>query len=98
MQTTRSTSSTILLILVLVLTAPIWLTVGGVLIGVFGGIVGVVFGAFGALVGGFFSLLALPFNLVFGSCDVFDDGFHLSGKTLFFLCVVLLVVAAMRRK
>ncbi len=102
MQSTRSSSSTILFILVLVLTAPIWLTAAGVLIGVFGGIIGgifgIIFGIFGALIGGFFALLALPFKIIFGHGDWFDGGFDLSGKGIFFIIIVILLVSAMKRK
>ena len=100
---TRSSSSTILLILILVFTAPIWLTIGGVMIGVIGGILGGIFGAifgvFGALIGGLFALIALPFKILFGSWDGFDGGwFHFSGRDLFIVCIILLVVVAFKRK
>ncbi len=103
MSSPRSSSSTILLILVLVLTAPIWLTIGGVLLGVFGGIVGGLFGAFfglfGALIGGFFALLALPFKILFGDWSCFDGGWsHGTERGLFFLCLLILVVGAMRNR
>lgn len=95
----RSSSSTILLILILVITAPIWLTIGGILIGVFAGVFGALFGIFGALLGGFFALIALPFKLLFGSCDLFDGGwFHLSGRGFVILCVVVLIIAMSRRQ
>jgi hypothetical protein len=102
MSHSRSTSATILLILILVITAPIWLTVGGVLIGVFGGIVGGIFGAifgiFGGLLGAFFALMALPFKLLFGGFDFFDGDFHLSGKAVFIILLVVLLVASLKRQ
>jgi hypothetical protein len=102
MQTTRSTSSTILLILILVLTAPIWLTIGGVFIGVFGGILGglfgVIFGVLGGLLGAFFGLIALPFKVVFGSFDFFDGDWLLSENTMFTIVLLILIVALFRRR
>lgn len=91
------------MILVLVLTAPIWLALGGILLGIFGGIIGGIFGAifgiFGAIVGAFFGIIMLPFKLLFDSCDPFDGGlFHFSGKGILILCLVVLVVAAAKRR
>ncbi len=102
MQTTRSTSSTILLILILVLTAPIWLTIAGVIIGVFGGIIGglfgAIFGVLGGLLGAIFGLIALPFKVVFGSFDLFDGDWFLSENTMFTIVLLILVVALFRRR
>ena len=100
-QSRSSSSSTILLILVLVLTAPFWLAVGGVLLGVLGGIFGAIFGVFGALIGAFFAIVTLPFKLLFGSCEIFDHGhgfFHVSGRAIFFLVMVVLLVTALKRR
>jgi len=100
-QTRSSSSSTILLILVLVLTAPFWLVVGGVMIGLLAGTFGAIFGVFGALIGGFFALIALPFKFVFGSCGIFDHGhgfFDVSGRAIFFLVMVVLLVVALKRR
>lgn len=100
-QTRSSSSSTILLIIVLVLTAPFWLTVGAVLIGVLGGIFGALIGVFGALISGFFAIVTLPFKILFGSCGIFDHGhgfFHVSGRAIFFLVMVVLLVAALKRR
>jgi len=102
MQTSRSSSSTILLIIILVFTAPIWLAVGGVLLGVVGGVVGGIFGAifgvFGAIIGAIFAAIAIPFKIIFGSWDFFDGGIHLSGKEIFIICVIVLLVATLKRK
>lgn len=102
MQQPRSTSGTILLILVLIITAPIWLALGGVLIGVFGGLVGglfgAVFGLLGGLLGAFFGLITLPFKIVFGSCDLINGDWFLSDKTLLAIVLLILVVALFRRR
>jgi hypothetical protein len=102
MQQPRSTSGTILLILMIVITAPIWLTLGGVFIGVFGGIIGglfgAIFGVLGGLLGAFFGLIALPFKVLFGSFDFFDGGWFLSENTMFTIVLLILVVALFRRR
>ncbi|MBL7850456.1 MAG: hypothetical protein JNN04_06110 [Cyclobacteriaceae bacterium] len=101
MQQTRSSSQTILLIIVLVLTAPLWLTVGGVVIGVFGGLLGGLFGAFFGVLGGllaaFFAIITLPFKLLFGSCDFTDGNWFLSDKAMFLAVALILLVAVFRR-
>lgn len=102
MQQPRSTSGTILLILMIVITAPLWLTLGGVFIGVFGGIIGGLFGAIfgilGGLLGAFFGLLALPFTILFGSCELSESNWFLSDNFMFTVVLLILVVALFRRR
>ena len=102
MQQTRSSSQTVLLVIILVLTAPIWLTIGGVLIGVFTGLLGGLFGAFFGVLGGllaaFFALITLPFKLLFGSWDFADGDWFLSDKTMFMVVAVILIIAVFRRR
>jgi hypothetical protein len=61
-----SSPSTILLIIILVITFPLWIAIFGALIGVLGGVFGAVFGVFGALLGAFFTIIFLPFKILFG--------------------------------
>lgn len=99
----RSSSSTILIILILVLTFPVWLTLGGVLFGViaglFGALIGVFGGLFGALIGGLFALIALPFKILFGDWGFHDFGsFHFEDHTLTILALIVLVALVTRRQ
>ncbi|MDZ4716731.1 MAG: hypothetical protein SH819_14795 [Cytophagales bacterium] len=63
---TRSQSSTILIILILVITFPIWFGVAALVIGLAAGLIGAVFGLLAGLTGATFALLALPFKMLFG--------------------------------
>lgn len=95
----RSQSSILLLILILVITFPVWLVVGGVLVGVIAGILGLLIGIFGALIGGFFALLALPFKFLFGGWGILDGGIpHFRDNTLTIIAVVILVALVVRRQ
>ncbi len=95
----RSHSSNLLLILILVITFPVWLVIGGVLVGVIAGILGVLMGVFGALLGGFFALLALPFNFLFGGWGIHDGGIlHFRDNKLTIIAIVILVALVVRRQ
>jgi hypothetical protein len=93
---TRSDSSSpnVLLAIILILTFPVWFSVGaalcGVVIGLFGAAIGVVAALFGVMV----SLIALPFKLLFGwghlSWHIFPH-FHHGG----FILIALIIVAAL---
>jgi hypothetical protein len=104
--TTRneSTSTHILLILLLIITFPVWfgLAAGlfGIAAGVFGAIIGVcgaIFGVFGALLGGLMALIALPFKILFGWSH---DGWHWFPHFHFnaFVMIAVIIVVALVAK
>ncbi len=93
----RSTSTTILMILILVLTAPIWLTVCGVFLGILGGIFGAIFGVFGAIFGGLMELITLPFRILFDWPD-WHWGFHFPGRGIMIVFFIALLIAVTRRQ
>jgi len=93
-----SSGSTVLVILILILTFPLWIALGGVAIGVIAGLFGAMIGIVAALFAGVFALITLPFRILFGwgdwSCF---SGFHGNG----FVWLALLIFAALiisRRK
>lgn len=101
MASKNSTSgpTTLLIVLILIITFPFWIAIGGVIIGIIAAIFGVTVGVLGAIFGGLFALIALPFKLLFGwgswSCSL--PGFHSNG----FVWLALLIFAALlisRRK
>jgi hypothetical protein len=90
-----SPGSTVLIIIILIFTFPIWFSVGAALFGVMAGIVGALIGVVGAVFGLLVAAIALPFKLIFGwgRCDMGFD-WHPA------VWLLLLVVAAVliRRK
>jgi hypothetical protein len=90
----RSTtgSSTLLIVILLVLTFPIWFALlaafFGVAIGLFGAAIGVIAAIFGACI----AMIALPFKLFFGWGDYhFNFPFFQTGNG--FAILLLLIVA-----
>lgn len=100
-----SSGSTVLIVIVLVLTFPLWLALGGALIGVIAGIFGAMIGLVAALFAGIVALIALPFKTLFGWCDwschwpgVFS-GFHDNGYVwLAMLIIAALIISKRSRK
>jgi hypothetical protein len=66
MSTRSSSGSTLLIVIILVLTFPVWIAIGGMLIGVVAGLFGAMFGIVAALFAGIITLIALPFKILFG--------------------------------
>jgi hypothetical protein len=85
---TRS-NSTLLIVLLMIFTFPIW-------IGIFGGLIGLIFGLFGACIG----IIAGIFGAIFGSIGsvfgIFGGSFPLSG--FFVVALIFLIVLISRSK
>lgn len=100
---TRSSSpaSTFLIILILVLTFPLWVGLLGAMVGILGGLFGVLIGIIAAIFGVIVALICLPFKIIFGWHD-WDWGWHgfpdfnLNGYVV--LAIIILVYLAYRRK
>src|SRR5436190_15740287 len=93
--TTRNLSpgTTILLLLIIVITFPVWIAIiaaiFGVFVGIFGAMIGVVAAIFGALV----AVIVVPFKLLFGwhSGWHWFPHFHFNG----FLLGAIIIAAAL---
>jgi hypothetical protein len=98
----KSQTSVVLLVLVLLITFPIWIAAGGILIGMMAGLFGIIIGVFGAVVGALFALIALPFKLIFGGhhwgIDGWDGFYHVHNKTYVIVALILVVALLVRRK
>lgn len=96
----KSQISSLLILLVLLVTFPIWVTVGGVLFGVAAGVFGAIFGVIAALFGVMIGLLVLPFKIIFGGDWGFHDGglFYARDSTYVIITIILLTVLIMRRE
>jgi hypothetical protein len=96
---TTSNPSTVLIIILLVLTFPLWLGLAGallgVIVGIFGAAVGLVAGIFGAVFGAIGGIFGWMFNWDWP----FGGFFHWNiVPTLIIIAVVLLLVNQSKRK
>ena len=98
----RNTSgtNTVLIIFMLLITFPIWVTLGGIMLGLAGGLIGVLVGVCAAIFGVFVALIALPFKILFGLGDwgYHDSFFHFGDHTLFIIAMIILVALILRRQ
>ena len=93
-----SSSSNVLLAVILVLTFPIWISIGGALFGVVAGLFGAMIGVVAAVFGVMIGLIALSFKLLFGwghgdgglSWNLFP-AFHHHGLLL----IAIVIIAAL---
>lgn len=87
-----STGTTVLVFLIIILTFPLWIALGGIAIGVVAGLFGAMIGVVAALFAGVVALIVLPFKILFGwgewSCF---SGFHGNG----FVWLALVIFAAL---
>jgi hypothetical protein len=93
MSTKTSTGSTLLIIIILVFTFPLWLALGGALIGVLAGLFGAMIGLVAALFAGVVALIALPFKVLFGWGDWGWHGPQIFGNG--YMWFAALIVAAL---
>jgi MFS family permease len=97
-----SRTSTVLLILILVITFPVWIALAavvfGLTVGIFGGLIGLVGGIFGAIMG----LIGSLFGLIFGSPDLHFGwdwpDFHFNRYVFFALLIVVALVISKRQR
>jgi MFS family permease len=102
----ESSSTHVLLIILLIITCPVWFALAaalfGIAAGVFGafmGVVGAIFGVFGTVLGGLMSLIALPFKILFGG---WHDGWHwfphFHFNTLAMIAVIIVVALIVKNR
>ncbi len=96
--------SIVLVAFVLLLTLPLWLGLGGGLIGLtfglIGGLIGLIFGLFGAIIGAIAWIFKSIFHLLFGWHwgYSFHPWFHFNGYVFAAIIILILAVALNRRK
>jgi hypothetical protein len=96
MPTRSNSTSTLLVIVLLIFTFPIWFSVGAALFGVIAGMLGAAVGIAGALVGLLAAAVALPFEVIFG----WDNYHHISfdWNPSVWLALLVIAVFLVRRK
>jgi hypothetical protein len=104
----KSTSgSTLLIVILLVLTFPIWIGIAGGLfglaMGLFGAAIGIIaalFGVLGGLLGAIFGAIGKVFGWIFGGLFSWHyfPGIHLPGPFTIFLIVVVIALIIQSRK
>lgn len=101
-----SRTSTVLLILILVITFPVWIALAavvfGLTVGIFGGLVGLIGGLFGGIFGAIMGLIGGFFGLIFGSPDLHFGwdwpDFHFNRYVFFALLIVVALVISKRQR
>jgi len=100
MSTRSSAGSTLLIVIILVLTFPVWIAIGGALIGVVAGLFGAMIGVVAALFAGAIALIALPFKILFGwgdwSCNW--PGFSGNGYVWFAMLIIAALIISKRSR
>jgi len=90
---TRSNNSSLLIVLLLIFTFPIWIGIAGglfgLVMGVFGACIGIIAGVFGAVFGGIGS--------IFGGSDWYFPHIHLPGLRFMVIVAIIFAVVMMSR-
>lgn len=92
-------SSSIVLLVIIVFTFPIWIGLAGGLFGLVFGLIGGFFGLLGGLIGGFFGMIGAIFGGIFGWGDHWGDvHWHHSHHNGFWIVLAIIAIAIALRK
>jgi hypothetical protein len=94
MQQSKSSTSTVLVVLLLVFTFPIWIGIAAGLFGIIAGIFGAVIGIIAAIFGAIFGVIGGLFGWIF-DWPSFTGWFH---TPIFVIAAVAIVVLLITRK
>ncbi|NOS91698.1 MAG: hypothetical protein HOP30_07235 [Cyclobacteriaceae bacterium] len=105
MSRSTSTTTSLATIILLVITFPIWFSVGAGLFGAAVGIIGALFGVLVAIIGICIAVIAVPFKLLFGwgddwgwHSDIDLPFFHTNNGFLVLILVAVMIVLIQKRK
>jgi hypothetical protein len=93
----KGSTSTLLIVLLVVFTFPIWIGIAGGLFGVVAGIFGAAFGIIAAIFGGIFGAIGGLLGWMFNWHWPFGGLFHWNFFTILFIVIVVLLVSRSRR-
>lgn len=94
-----SASNQVLVVLLLIITFPIWFAAGAAVLGIMAGLAGAVVGIFGALFGVLAAIIFLPFKLLFGGVHGWHwfPHLHFNGYVLFAVIIIVALMVKRRR-
>jgi hypothetical protein len=93
----RSSTSAVLIVLLIVFTFPIWIGIAAGLFGIVAGVFGAVFGIIGAIFGGIFGAIGGIFGWLFNWDSPFGGFFHWNIFTVLFVVLIVLLISRSRR-
>lgn len=93
----RSSSTNVLIVILIIITFPLWIGIlaglFGIVVGLAGGIFGIVAGIFGAIFGIIGGIFGWVFSFPFGG-----DYFHFNGKLFVIALILIILFLAVRKK
>ena len=97
---TQNSTSPLLVLILLVLTFPIWIALGGALFGLIIGLCGAVFAVVVAIFGVAVAIIALPFKILFGwgNHDWGDWSWHVGPHINGYVLVAIIIVIVLAIK
>ena len=93
----KSSTSTVLVVLLIVLSFPIWIGIAGGLFGIIVGIFGAIFGIIAGVFGAVFGAIGGIFGWFFDWDWPFNGFFHWNIATILIIAIVILLVSRSRR-
>jgi hypothetical protein len=86
----------VLFVLILFITFPVWVALGGMAFGLIVGLIGAIFGIVGAIFGIFFAVLGGAFHLIFG-LGSWHTHHHFFNPYIFLALIIVAVLVISKR-
>ncbi len=93
----KNSTSTVLIVLLIVFTFPIWIGIAGGLFGIVVGIFGAIFGIIAGVFGAVFGTIGGVFGWLFNWDWPFGGFFHWNILTILIIAVIIVLVSRSRR-
>ncbi len=94
---TKSPNSTLLIVLLIVFTFPIWIGIAGGIFGLIAGIFGAVFGIIAGVFGAIFGIIGGLFGWLFDWHWPFSVFYHWNVFIIFFIILVVVLISRSRK-
>ena len=93
-----SASNQVLVVLLLIITFPVWFAAGAAVLGIMAGLAGAFIGIFGAIFGVLAAIIFLPFKLLFGGSHGWHWFPHLHFNGYVLLAVIIIAALIVKRR